>query len=656
MATHCLSTSSTAYYGAVVNPKSLRSYDAHSQCLMVVSSTGKIVTFREDISETELHETLKEQGHVGDIVKLKDDEFIMPGFIDTHTHAPQFPNLAVGQEYELLDWLENYTFPTEARFCSDAYALAAYEKVVQRSLDLGTTTSCYYASRHIKATKILADIVHEKGQRAFIGKYSMDSPEVLPEYYRDSSAQESLEDTEALIHHIRSLGHNGQVPLVEAIITPRFALGCTPELLEGLGNLAEKEDKLCIQTHISENTKEIEQVEEKFGMSYTDVYHHYNLLRRGTILGHGIHLSDKELELIKRCGAGVSHCPTSNFNLRSGIAQVAKYLDMGVKVGLGTDVSGGFSPSMLTAIRDASIASKVVTPRFLETLPGNQGHKGSHGHHRHEDKRAREDAFSGRQLTVATLLYLATLGGAHLCKREQEIGSFEEGKSFDALLVSLKAESGNPEVWQEQEGLKKRLERFFYCGDDRNILKVWVQGRLDQHVQRPEQSTTMTPTVYYGAVVNPLTLTSYQALPQCLLAISSEGTIAWMVEDVPDSMVQDVMSENGWTDAEVVMLKQGEFLMPGFIDTHTHAPQVPNMGSGQQYELLQWLDNVTFPMEANFADVNFAKETYTSVVRRIINCGTTTCCYYGTLHAEGTKILADIVHASGNASNNNITL
>jgi len=154
-------------------------------------------------------------------------------------------------------------------------------------------------------------------------------------------------------------------------------------------------------------------------------------------------------------------------------------------------------------------------------------------------------------------------------------------------------------------------------------------------------------TVYHGAVINPRTLTSYDAFPNCLLAVSPAGEIEWIVEDVADSMVQEIMSQKGCLDAEVISLKLGEFIIPGFIDTHTHAPQVPNLGIGGQYQLLDWLENCTFPMESKFADVDYARRTYRSVVRRIIDCGTTTCCYYGTLHLDATKILADIVHEYG---------
>lgn len=171
-----------------------------------------------------------------------------------------------------------------------------------------------------------------------------------------------------------------------------------------------------------------------------------------------MHLTDEELDLIKTREAGISHCPTSNFNLSSGVAPVGSWLDRGIKVGLGTDVSGGFSPSILTAVQHASIASKVVS------LNGGGKDKGP---------------FTGRQLTIPALLFLATLGGAQVCDLASTVGSFEPGKAFDALLVNTDESAGNPGLWVAGESsVETRLEQFLFCGDDRNVKEVYVQGRV----------------------------------------------------------------------------------------------------------------------------------------------------------------------------------
>jgi len=276
-----------------------------------------------------------------------------------------------------------------------------------------------------------------------------------PSTYIESSPEASVQDTQAFISHVRSLGTDLVIP----VVTPRFAISCSSELLSRLGNLVHADPSLMIQTHISENLAEIELTKKLFPhcKSYADVYDSYGLLRDRTILAHAIHLTDEETHLVKYRDAGISHCPTSNLTLRSGCANVGKYLDLGIKVGLGTDCSGGYSPSILTAIQHASIVSKILAMQAHPTSPSN---------------------FEGKQLPVATLVYLATLGGARVCNLDGQIGSFAAGKSFDALLVSTP-----PPVGMKEERITNvsqfsdNLERFLFGGDERNIATVWVQGR-----------------------------------------------------------------------------------------------------------------------------------------------------------------------------------
>ncbi|KXN92939.1 putative guanine deaminase, partial [Leucoagaricus sp. SymC.cos] len=319
-------------------------------------------------------------------------------------------------------------------------------------------------------------------------KCNMDRKETLQDYYVEDSAEQSIKETECLINHIRSLVPRSQdaavgtapEPLVQPILSPRFALACTRECLSGLRDLAHRynhehpdEPRIRIQTHIAENRKEVKEVLKYYpeAESYTQVYDNYGLLRDTTILGHSVHLSPGEVLLIKKRDAGISHCPTSNFYLSSGIAPVGEYLDAGVKVGLGTDVSGGYAVSMLNVIQNASIASKILA--IEAGLPEPE----------------EVPSFANRQLPIPTLFYLATLGGARVCNLSEKIGSFSEGKSFDALVVSVLDDTGATGVWgmeaksdgdykKKREKLEENLERFMFCGDDRNILKVYVQGCL----------------------------------------------------------------------------------------------------------------------------------------------------------------------------------
>lgn len=399
-----------------------------------------------------------------------------------------------GQDYELLGWLHNITFPTESRFKDTDYARRTYRSVVRRVLDSGTTTCCYYATLHEEATKILADITHELGQRAFVGKCNMDRES--PDHYCETSVDASISATEGVITHIRSLkpGVDSQ-PLVHPILTPRFAISCTSKLLASLGDLAKQDPTLAIQTHVSENPSEVAFVKELFPecSTYAHVYDAFGLLRAGTVLAHGCHLDsnlldagadegampESEIELIKARGAGLSHCPTSNLNLRSGVARVGEWLDRGLKVSLGTDVSGGYSPSMLAAVRHASFCSKLIAMEHSRKESTTTA----------PTEPLASQPLAHRQLPVETLLFLATLGGAQVCGLDAHVGNFAPGKSFDALLVSLRPETGNPNVWAEESELRLEgadtpahalevlLEKFLLCGDDRNIRRVFVAGR-----------------------------------------------------------------------------------------------------------------------------------------------------------------------------------
>ncbi|TEB39673.1 guanine deaminase [Coprinellus micaceus] len=409
------------FYGAVVNPQTLTSYDAHPRCLLAVGPSGNIEWMEGDVASHDLESTLAKYGcNNEELIELKEGEFLLPGFVDTHT---------------LLDWLANVTFPMEAKF-KDTF------------INAGTTTACYYATLHVEASKALADTVLDYGQRGFIGKCNMNHD--CPSYYTEDSPEDSISNTRAILSYIRSL--------------PAFMAKADPGLL--------------IQTHISENPSEVAYTNELFpeAGSYAGIYDQFGLLREGTILAHAVHLTPGEVDLIQERGAGISHCPTSNFNLRSGIAPVGKFLDKGIKVGLGTDVSGGFSTSILGEIQHASMASKVL--QFTADVAGSTN-----------GVVKREGKFENKQLPIPTLLYLATLGGASLCKLEKHIGSFAPGKSFDALIVSpsgkrigLWGSGEKVEPEESVEGVQRKdleewLERFLFCGDDRNIDRVYVQGR-----------------------------------------------------------------------------------------------------------------------------------------------------------------------------------
>ena len=336
-------------------------------------------------------------------------------------------------------------------------ARTVYSRCVSRTLSHGTTTAAYYATIHAETTNLLADICWAFGQRAFIGRCCMDR--MSPTDYRDASPAAAIADTQATIAHIRS--KDPQFDLLCPVITPRFAPSCTPLLLHGLGKL-HAHTQIPIQTHISENKAECDMVREMFpdSSSYAAVYDRHGLLTSKTILAHAIHLSDDERALIRHRKAKISHCPTSNSALSSGIARVRWLLDGGIDIGLGTDVSGGYSPSILEAMRQACLVS-----RHLAIIEGEAA-----------------------KLSVEEALYLATKGGAKVVGLEDRVGGFEVGMDWDAQLIGLDlVPKGGENMdrfystpvdifgWESQE---ERLAKWIFNGDDRNTRAVWVKGIL----------------------------------------------------------------------------------------------------------------------------------------------------------------------------------
>ncbi|XP_048506789.1 guanine deaminase isoform X2 [Athalia rosae] len=257
-------------------------------------------------------------------------QFLIPGFIDGHIHAAQFPNLGVGYDKHLLDWLEAYTFPLEKKYADAGFAEHVYEAVIKRTLTMGTTTACYFASLHRESSVILAKQAAKFGQRCLIGKVNMN--QTRKDGYCETT-EESITCTRKFIEDIAKINSS----LVKPIITPRFALSCDMELMTKLGNMAKEKD-LHVQTHISENLDEIEAVTTTYREypSYSAVYDAAGLLGSKTILAHGIHLGDTELALLKTRECSIIHCPSSNTCLRSGLCDVKRLKDRGLKVGLGT--------------------------------------------------------------------------------------------------------------------------------------------------------------------------------------------------------------------------------------------------------------------------------------------------------------------------------
>ena len=390
------------------------------------------------------------------LTELGEGHYVLPGLIDLHVHAPQWPQLGKALHLPLQDWLLQCTFPLEARYSDTAFAERVYTSLVETLLANGTTTAVYFATVHLESTLRLADICLAKGQRALVGKVAMDDPEQCPDYYRDESAAAAIAGTRDLIAYVRALPGN-EGGLVRPVITPRFIPSCSDPLLEGLGALAD-ESGCPVQTHCSESDWEHAFVLERHGKTDTRSLDDFGLLRRGTLLAHSNFVSGDDMDLIGRARAGIAHCPLSNYYFSNAVFPLRAALDKGLRVGLGTDISGGASPSILDNCRHAVNASRALEDGVDPALDAaGRGRPGS-------------------RVDFRTAFWLATAGGA--AALDLPVGRFEPGCPFDAVLVDTRGPGSNLMVWPEADGLEDILQKIVYNAGREDIRKVWVEGRV----------------------------------------------------------------------------------------------------------------------------------------------------------------------------------
>jgi len=369
------------------------------------------------------------------------DKLLIPAMNDMHVHAPQVHNQGVAMDLELLPWLENYTFPEESKYADVEYAERMYRRFMHTQWLFGTMRSVVFATVHTESTRRLMQLYQEAGMGALVGKVAMNRhcPEALCEDVE--AAVEGIERLIAEFSHLSPLTSHLS-PLVRPIITPRFVPSCTPELLKACGELANKY-QLPVQSHLSENLSEIAWVAalEPESKSYGDAYNRYGLFAQTpTIMAHCVWTEGEELELMKRNGVMVAHCPTSNFNLSSGMAPIRSLLDEGVRIGLGSDISGGHDLNMFRMLVYAIQVSKM--------------------HYQlNHDK-----AF----LNLSEIFWIATKSAGSFFGR---VGSFEPGYEFDALVID------DSVLYPSEYSLLHRLERFIYVGDDRQIVHRFCRGR-----------------------------------------------------------------------------------------------------------------------------------------------------------------------------------
>ena len=373
------------------------------------------------------------------------DSLIFPGMVDIHVHAPQFAFRGMCMDLELMEWLSSYTFPEEEKYTNLEYAKKAYSLFVEALKKGATTRACIFATRHRLATELLMDMMEESGLISYVGKVNMDREATAG--LIEESAEESARETLGWLSNVK-----GKYVYTKPILTPRFIPCCTDKLMEKLREI-QMTFGIPVQSHLSESKGEIEFVKSLRPNNdfYGDVYNEYDLFGKNddinkdvkTIMAHCVWSTEEEVELMRKNGVYVAHCPASNMNLTSGIAPIRKYLDLGLNIGLGTDIAGGHSDSIFRAITDAIQVSKMYFRMISEEY---------------------------KPLVFQEAFYLATKGGGSFFGK---VGSFEEGYEFDAVIMD-----DSVLVHPQPLTLAERVERAVYLGlDEKNIIAKFVAGR-----------------------------------------------------------------------------------------------------------------------------------------------------------------------------------
>ena len=361
-------------------------------------------------------------------------KLIVPGFIDCHVHFPQL-DIIGSYGAQLLDWLNRYAFPAEAKFADPDYAQEVAGVFIDELLTNGTTTALVFGTVHPHSADAVFEAADAKGMRLIAGKVLMDSN--CPEELRDD-AETGYADSKALIERWHGKGRLGYA------ITPRFALTSSAEQLAAAGRLASEYPDVWVHTHLAENMDEVDEIARLFpdSRSYLDVYEQHGLLRERAVFAHCLHMDDADRASMSTHGGAAAFCPTSNLFLGSGLFDLPAFRDAGIRCGLGTDVGGGTSLSLL---KTASEAYKVL-------------HLQEHA------------------LPATRALYLATLGAAEALYLDDKIGNFASGKEADFVVLDFEGSNLTARRTAAAATIEEKLFALITLADDRNVAATYVNG------------------------------------------------------------------------------------------------------------------------------------------------------------------------------------
>ncbi|MBJ7549640.1 guanine deaminase [Marinomonas ostreistagni] len=363
------------------------------------------------------------------------EALIVPGFVDTHIHYPQSDMIASYGE-QLLDWLNNYTFPEESKFADKQYASDVAERFLAELLRNGTTTALVFGTVHKQSVDAFFEAALPLNLRMICGKVMMDRH--APDYLTDTP-ETAYEDSKELIERWHNHGR------LHYAVTPRFAPTSTSEQLAAAGKLLSEYDDLYMHTHLSENRQECSWVQELFpdSKNYLDVYDQHQLLSERSVFAHGIHLCDQEYNRLSETGSAIAFCPTSNLFLGSGLFNLEKAELHKVNVGMGTDVGGGTSFSMFNTLNEAY---KVIQ-------------------------------MQGQNLDPIKSFYLATLGGAKALRLDGKVGNLAIGSEADFVIIDKHATPLLSKRLERAKDIKDTLFALMILADDRAIQATYAMGQ-----------------------------------------------------------------------------------------------------------------------------------------------------------------------------------
>ena len=390
----------------------------------------------EDGLIVEIGDALVLQAQLADDIPVTEfpGKIIVPGFIDCHVHFPQLDIVASYGE-QLLDWLDRYAYPAEAKFADEDHAHAIAGIFLNELLRNGTTTALVFGTVHKHSADAILAAAESRGMRLIAGKVLMDSN--CPLELRDDPVS-AYTDSKALIERWHGKGRLGYA------ITPRFALTSSEEQLAAAGRLANEYPDVWVHTHLAENKAEVEQIARQFpdSRSYLDVYDHFGLVRERSVFAHCLHMDDEDRRAMSAKGAAAAFCPTSNLFLGSGLFDLRAMRTAKIRCGLGSDVGGGTSLSML---KTASEAYKVLH-------------------------------LQNQSLPAARALYLATLGAAESLYLDDKIGNLTSGKDADFVVLDPAGSSLSKRRTSVATSIEETLFAITMLADDRNIAATYVAG------------------------------------------------------------------------------------------------------------------------------------------------------------------------------------